>query len=301
MAGCGGDDTTGTVPEAGQPDTTTQDVAAEGSSSDVTTTETSVGEDAGDGGADAMGTEEGGDAGDAADVAVDAPALVDFPHAVSVAYCAHLGECCNVPANQWNLDGMNGCVPIIESQAHGFRYIAIYQSALDSGAITYDPAAAANCLQEVSRLPCGVVQADMLLQVQNDCFAAMKGTLGADAGPCINSGECLPGQYCLLGDASTGTCAPLQGQGQPCTDTVRSSDCTYLGNGDPALYCAQGDAGATCQPAQPLDAGCKYNAQCESQTCKAPYCASSLVFANPGGAGCAYFTISDAGADTGTD
>jgi hypothetical protein len=253
-----------------------------------------VGQDAAD-----SGGNDAADAGDTApDVAVEAASIGAYPLSVTVAYCLRLQQCCLVPDGQWNQNGANGCVSLV-GQSGGIRGLQLHQLALgsDAGLVTYDPVAGAKCIQDVNALACGVVPVSSILTVQDDCFAALQGTLGVDAGPCTDPIECKTNEHCrMVGDAGTGICTPLIAQGQPCTDKTYSMDCSYLGNGSPALYCDPKTL--TCQPPVALDAGCASNAACASEACNYPVCVDSFVFSDPGtpNGTCAFFTIADAGA-----
>jgi hypothetical protein len=235
------------------------------------------------------------------DAAIAVPAPSQFPHAVDVAYCTRLEQCCLVPHSQWNQSGTNGCVPTLDSNG-GVVGLAGFDTALDSGLVAYDPTAAKTCLEYVNSLNCGTVPATAGELIRNLCFGALKGTLTAGAGPCVDSLECGRGLYCRVASQGTsGTCEPLQAQGKPCQDTASSTDCTYLGNGTPALYCLDpGDGGtSTCQAALPVDAGpCSQPAACQSWTCNYPTCVDSFVFSDPGtpNGTCAAFTVLDGGA-----
>jgi hypothetical protein len=240
------------------------------------------------------------DANDFADIGtmqIDAPTLVDFPHAVDEAFCTRLMQCCIMSTDiaspaQWNQDGEGGCAPLFDQFGGAFG-IGKYDVALDSGLVGYDASAANSCLLDWLSFQCGTVSAAGFAQARLTCFGAMSGTLGVDAGPCVNSLECHTGEYCRLGDAGTGTCAALSGPGQPCSDTTSSTDCDYLGLGSPPLYCAPGDAGPTCQNTLPADAGCGQNAQCQSGVCLGPRCVDTQVFSSS--PTCRSFAIKDAG------
>ncbi len=303
-SGCGSNNSS-TSPEEGGTDATTD------SSGDVSIVETSaldatdaaIGVDTGVDSAaiDANTTvTDSSDFADVGDVQVTAPALGDFPHALDVAYCTRLQECCLVPPAQWNQAGATGCVTLFDSYGGAFR-IGSYSQALDSGLVTYSPASAVKCLTEMLSFNCGTLNVAGINQVSADCYAAVSGTLGVGAGPCTNSMECNAGEYCRLGDAGTGICVAVGSVGQPCSDTTFSTDCTYLGNGNPAQFCEPGDAGvATCQSARPEDAGCKLNQWCQSELCAInDTCTDLYAFSDPGvpNGTCALFTILDAGGD----
>jgi hypothetical protein len=298
-AGCGDDNSVTSGEDSGS------DSTAEGGG-DVQATETGPDADAGTmDSADAPATEDVSDAPsgfvDVGDVAIDVPPLGQFPHAVDLAYCTRLQQCCMVPSSQWdNTNDQNGCVPTLDTYG-GVVGIADFNSALDSGLVLYDASAAKTCLDYVYSFTCGTVPASAITFIRDQCFGAMQGTLTAGNGPCVNSLQCTSGLYCqLTADGGPGNCTALKTQGQPCVDTTLSTDCTYLGNGTPALYCFDPmDGGApTCQPALPLDAStCTGNAACQTWTCNYPTCVDTVVFSDPGTPMgiCATFTIVDAG------
>jgi hypothetical protein len=107
----------------------------------------------------------------------------------------------------------------------------------------------------------------------------MQGTLGSGQGPCVDSIQCQAGLYC---STATHVCTPLEGLGQPCQDQVLSTDCTYLGEGTPALYCQATADGGTCQPAQDAGSSCVYGQACLSGVCAFPACSNTDVFSDPG-------------------
>jgi hypothetical protein len=296
VTSCTGDDNT--VTADGGNDGTTDGFSAAETGPDVHVTA-----DSGD-----AGSADGGDSGAdgeaaALDANFDAPPINQFPPAVTAAYCMRLQQCCLVPDGGWN---ENSCESLI-GMGGGIRNIELHEvaltEALDSGIVAYNKAAVPKCLQDIAAIPCGTLAASTILGIQNDCYAALQGTLGVDAGPCTDPIECQTNEYCrFVGDAAAGTCVPLIPQGQPCTDVTNSTDCTYLGNGtSPALYCDP--AGSTCQPPAPLgDSGCNSNAACASGSCSSPNCVSSYVFSDPGTPDglCALFLNPDAG-DSGGD
>jgi hypothetical protein len=317
IGGCGGgDDTTssaavdGSVPPA---DGTVP--RGDALASDVTVAEGGGGSDAplavpdgghaadaslGPDGEGAAPTDSGQDAGapvDAAVVEVDATSLAGFPHAFNAAYCERLRECCGVPIGEWRDSPDGGCT-VQNDKFGGLGAIAAYNAALDSGAIAYSPARAAACLQEVAQIGCGVYPASTQNMIIADCFAAMQGTLIAGK-PCVDSLECASGEFCeQSADGGANVCTALVGVGGPCSDTTRSTDCSYLGHGTPALFCGPngdaGDAGNSCQTVAPLSGSCKTNPQCSPNTCgSASTCVNAVVFSDPGvtPGTCAFYTM----------
>ncbi len=235
---------------------------------------------------------------DIGDVQINVPPLAQYPAAVVDAFCTHMQQCCiqstDTPSPaQWNQNGDGGCAPFLTLHSGAFG-ITDHATAVNSGFVAYDAAAAYTCLHEFLAFQCGVVSAAGIQKVKGDCYGAMVGTLVAGAGPCTDSLECKAGYCLVVGDASTGTCAALKGPGQPCSDLANSNDCDYLGLGSPPLYCAPGDAGGgTCQPTLPVDAGCTSQAACQSGVCVSPVCVSEQIFTST--PICRVFTIKDAG------
>jgi hypothetical protein len=227
---------------------------------------------------------------DIGDVAITVPPLSGFPNAVDVAYCERLRECCGAGLNNWDPN----CAAQLDNLGGVFGQGA-FNAAFDSGLVQFDASAAHSCLLLVRSLTCGTIPAAGLATVIQDCFGAMQGTLAIDAGPCINSLECSAGFCKLAQDGGPGFCHALAALGQPCTDPAGSTDCTYLGNGVPPLFCGPNDAGMNvCQNALPLSAPCNSGVQCASGSCYSTGCSSNQILSNAGI--CSQF-ITDAGAD----
>ena len=259
-------------------------------------------------GADALPTTDGGpDAGESVDgsdaspgVDVQAPNLADFAHAVDVAYCHRLNECCVIePGQTWAQDH---CVTVFDGFGGAYGQAA-FKSELDGGSIAYDPSAATACIAGVEASNCGAISAMTFGSLIDLCFSATKGTLGLDAGACIDSLQCSPGEYCASTDGGLGTCVALRSAGQPCTDTRNSSQCSYRGSGSLVLYCGQSDAGTTCLPTEPLTSPCKSNGQCQTRICDSTGagCINSYSFSDNGlpFGFCATFTVDGGIADAG--
>ena len=299
VAGCGGDDTTNAAPDGsgaeGQ-DGTIADGAnvEEQAAADSPSTSSDAGSpESGD-----VGTiPEGGGVDAAVETGTTVP-LTGFPHAVDEAFCQRLQQCCLVSPSAWQQEGPNGCVTALD-ESGGALGIANFNSALDSGSVAYNESAAASCLNTLSTINCGVIQSPAYNSLVSLCFSAMQGTLGIDTSGCVSSLQCKTGEVCALAsDGGAGVCVLLSGQGQPCKDTTNSTDCTYLGNGTPALYCTKVDGGSTeCQPSKPTNSTCNFNPECQSGLCNAPACVTSIVFSDPGTPNgiCSSFIVVDAG------
>lgn len=285
--------------------TTTTPPSATDGSSDSTTDVSSEPPD--EGSPDVMQTDSsppGPDAGDAADApynfgvdaaSIDAPSIGAFPSTVAQAFCTRLASCCFVSSAAWN---QLLCTQQV-TNGGGFRELSSFSPSLDSGNVLYDASAAAQCIADFTGLPCGTVNSSAILTLQGSCYGALTGTLGVDAGPCRTALECGNNEYCAInGDAGTGFCSALHGVNQPCTSPT-SEECSYLGLGNPALFCKLGADGGPgqCMPTEPNEAGCTINNQCQSQLCDYPKCGPTIVVSDPGvnGGTCEYFTIKDAG------
>ena len=310
--GCGGDDTLASSPSTDgsteQDASIEQDVAIP----DGTVEDQHVGVDAnldaGETSADS-GTESA-DAGTDADAAAQIVVPADptgFPHAVDDAYCRQLQVCCGTAANMWRQTGPQGCATYLDSVGAVFG-IGQYNDALDSGLVAYDRDAAAGCLTGLANLNCGTVLSGAYQALEGLCLSVLQGTLAPDAGSCLNSLECKPGEFCSAGTGDAGgVCLALRTVGEHCADTANSTDCSYLGNGESGLYCAVTvDAGTVCANTLAVDAGsCVSPSQCQSSLCQSPSCVSSYVFSDPGvkNGFCDTFTIvlPDAGPDGSVD
>jgi hypothetical protein len=295
LVACGGDDVTALPPEAG-PDGTmeasndaTQDSTIEGSA-----------DSGAEGGQEAAMDAPADGTEDAPDVVLgpDASALLAYPHAVDVAYCQREQQCCLVPAAQFDV---NGCANQLDTYGGALR-TGIYSAVFGAGNVGLNPARAATCFSEIAAFNCGMFAATAYAMAVTDCNSAIVGLIPIDAGGCTSSVECATGAYCNVstgpdaGDAG-GTCAPLLPSGSPCNNPT-SEQCTYLGNGQPPLYCnIVGDSSVgQCTGAKGVDAGCMTNAECLSGLCGGN-CLTETVFSDPGvmGGFCDSFTIKDAG------
>jgi hypothetical protein len=228
---------------------------------------------------------------------------------MAAAECQKLAACCNNTAafdmttceRQVLPNGYSGA--ITDSLAY-----------LDGGVLTFDPAKAQACLNDLAAIDCGLNEVTAALQASllDDCTAAVTGTLTVGA-TCASSIQCLTGEYCdTPTDGGAGQCALLQTAGGSCsfgTQTAESSEsaCSFRGSGDTALRCANADVNAhalleagswVCAPAGAADAGCNLDDDCVTRLCITPAgtCVSARVFVDPDT--CAYYNLlADAGSD----
>jgi hypothetical protein len=210
----------------------------------------------------------------------DAPfgvSLSEFPAAVNLAYCQRLEACCN--AEDGGVADASGFVSSCVSSLGPFSVSGNLNLAnTASPNVVYVPSKAKECLDQLAATPCGTVSAGQSELNYLTCASAIQGQLAVGSGPCTSSFDCASG-YC---PTDGGTCTALGGVGASCKDTTYSTDCTYLGNGDPLVYCSAD--GGTCQADLPNGSTCVEYQQCNSQVCffgssSSGTCETSFVFA----------------------
>jgi hypothetical protein len=204
--------------------------------------------------------------------------LSEFPAAVNTAYCQRLEACCS-------MDG--GVVDAGAFLASCLASLAGYSAAgnlnlanTSSPNVTYVPAKAKQCLDDLAATSCGTESAAQSELNYLTCAAAIQGKLAIGSSGCTSSFDCVSGAYC---PSDGGSCTALATVGMPCKDTTYSQDCTYLGNGEPLLYCGA-DSG-TCLDDLPNGSTCSEYEQCTSQVCTfgstSGTCATSYLFSYP--------------------
>jgi hypothetical protein len=306
-AGCGGDDTTGALPDAqvdGTVDVTvdqTTDTTTDTTISDVKASDVTADTPSNDAGADVIGD------ADANIVPADGAALTTFIDQVDLTFCERLASCCGLDGGTFDINADNESCAYFERIGTGpFGNIGL--AVTSSGNIDFDPTSAAACLNDMANIPCANVASltsAEFRQYTTDCAGALVGTVGLDAGPCLSSFDCQSPGYCAI-TADGGVCVPVKAIGQTCTETTTGTDCSYLGNGTPAAYCLHTATGSTCQASLPDDAGCSgvlSVSACASLVCdysadggKGPYvCSNTTLFGFP--SVCSAYPIPDAGHD----
>lgn len=238
---------------------------------------------------------------------VDAGNILEFPSLVVSAFCQRTAQCC-AQTDGGAIDE-SACI----GRASGPK--GLYgelegRQVLDGGNIAYDPQKATECVQKILTLPCGDVSSATVQAVRDACFAAMTGTLQANA-PCRAATECARDLYCSLqgGDAGVGRCQPIRAAGGPCGDLPSWQEapqaCSYRGSGSNGLTCQLFDFDAgnfrdagdwRCAPAADVDASCFNNVDCTTRICDTTQarCASSYSF-TLGGSQCRAYAPRDAG------
>jgi hypothetical protein len=303
--GCGGDDNGTPGSDGAAPDQTVSDgqTAVDGHS-DAHTDGKVVKETGGDVVTKDTGPMDGGADADAA--SFDAAALYAFPNAVNTAYCKQLQSCCAKDMDAGPFD-IAACAS--ENAAFGGLY-NVNLANVHGGHINFDQDAAAKCIADQAALTCGTYTAAEYTAAVNDCSTAMTGKLQIGDGPCLSAWDCAPPAYCagaggvaidsifandggtLSGafvggnqsaDAGqTGVCTALRSVNQSCNDLFFYTDCTYLGNGSPALFCNQdgGTGPGQCVPALTTGTACVVNVNCTPQVCDSVTgeCQATTVF-----------------------
>jgi hypothetical protein len=288
VVGCGGDDNN--PPPAG-------DAGGDGSMTDAPNDVSRTDGTAPDGSGDAAPGDAGLDSGDAADAqdAADAAETSvlqasQYVPAATEALCTRFATCCAVDAGAFN---MPLCLSAVGGNPIGLGEATPY---LDSGLVSFNAVQAEACLTDIANYPCGTVSATQNVMLGQDCIAAYVGA-STTGGPCQDPIECPQTDYCNRpGDGGTGVCTALVGDGGGCSDNTQ---CSYLGYGEPELYC--NTVTGTCLPQLANGADCTAIAQCQSQICEGSplTCSATYVFSDPGvpNGTCAYLTITDAGGD----
>jgi hypothetical protein len=290
--GCGGDDNGTPGSDGAAPDQTVSDgqTAVDGHSD--AHTDGKVKETGGDVITKDTGPMDGGSDADAA--SFDAAALYAFPNAVNTAYCKQLQSCCAKDSFDAGAFDLATCV---SQYAQGGGFYNVSLANVHGGHIDFDQDAAARCIADQAVLSCGTYTAAENTAAVNDCSQAMIGKLHIGDGPCLSAWDCALPAYCagpggvaidsifandggtlsgayVGGNASadagqTGVCTALRSVNQSCNDLFFYTDCTYLGNGSPALFCNQdgGSGPGQCVPALATGAPCIVNVNCTPQVC----------------------------------
>jgi hypothetical protein len=142
-------------------------------------------------------------------------------------------------------------------------YSAAIGASVDAGRITYDPLAAAQCVESLSAAALqDPPQCSAFNSILEDCKSALGG-LGGVGAPCTHRFECASALGCDLSSSCPGTCVALGQSGALCTS---DGDCDPTQN----LYCrtsdttADGGVGPTCAEYVPIGSACASGDTCET-------------------------------------
>jgi hypothetical protein len=297
--GCGGDDNKALPTADSGPDVTTDT-----GGHDVMVVEAS---DAGSDVLDAANDTNLGSDGDSG----PAPGEV-FALAEATAFCKAELNCCPGGLDSGTYD-LNGCIGNLVT--YGWEgTLPSDQSTYSRGHVVIDQAKASQCLAALANFPCGTQTGAQWGTITQACELVITGNIPVNQTGCSSSWECAPNSYCQPStDGGLFHCQPLAAVGQPCntdihSDVVPLSDqmCSYLGSGQPALFCDLIDEAAdaaTCQPVLANGANC-FNVTTgyyDDQACPAatPLCGDNSqcggTASYPYPAQCAEFVVKDAG------
>jgi hypothetical protein len=235
------------------------------------------------------GTDADLDAGLKADV-VTPQTVAEFALQVDNQLCGALTRCCfgnGSLAPDAAVDGGRydraECSRIYRNI--GFEFSSTGVNLVDGGEALIDKTRAAECLAEIQLISCNLSGPDMT-RIRAKCFESIVGTRTSGQ-PCEAAIECGKGLFC---DQDGGVCAPLRGDGGPCSiydtgdasaalelDSVRSEEaCSWRGSGDTKLRCGSYDGGSAeyvprsewrCQPQVGLDQACNSTVWCKDSIC----------------------------------
>jgi hypothetical protein len=294
VSGCGGDDTsTGADAADAKQESTSDHTMMMDGKTDVIQSDASDApspEDVQDGGMPDVPSDvkffDVGDAGfDVGDATInDAPfevSITDFPTAVNTAYCQRLEACCSTDGGAGAGADAGGFVATCLASFGPYSASGNLNLANPSSPhVVYVPANAKECLAQLAATPCGTETAAQSELNYLTCASAIQGTLTPGTGPCTSSFDCVSGAYCA---SDGGLCTSLAKVNMPCKDTTYSQDCTYLGNGDPLLFC-NADSG-TCLDDLVNGSTCDEYQQCASQVCNfgstSGTCATTFQYSYP--------------------
>jgi len=165
------------------------------------------------------------------------------------------------------------------------RVVAPYLFDGGNDHITWDPAKAQTCFNDIDALACGNQNAEVFKRVHEDCLAAVKGNVKVGESGCRGSPECAPSNHCDKPDgAATGVCVAPRALDAGCDLGMYEQDggrhpggqlfepqaqCGYLVTGSPR-YCANPDTYAgrqNCANPSPRGTQCFVDVECASNIC----------------------------------
>ncbi len=229
----------------------------------------------------------------------------EFVNQQSVLLCQRYAQCC-FGADAAVFDTTKCLAAVgpygIEDNVEGLRVPGVVfgvDGGPDGGGVNLvlDQVKANACLAEVANVDCPTVTAAVYGKTVQDCYGAVIGTLATGKGPCRDSVECAPGNFCgpTPNDAGVRTCTPLLQLGQTCNGSRGNTACQYRGYLGAQSRCeilVAPDGGApsnVCTPRLPNGGPCYNGFDCQSELCDFGnnFCTSSAVTIGP--ASCAYF------------
>lgn len=138
-----------------------------------------------------------------------------------------------------------------------------YKASIAAGRITYDGEAAQSCLDAMANLGCNAY-AMVDSQTAVVCDTPFIIPEVGDGGACTEGYECTSGFCDGASDSADGTCKPMPGAGEECTD-----HCAH------GLYCGYDQTANEdiCQPVKANGMDCSFDDECTSDNCDNLVCA----------------------------
>jgi hypothetical protein len=191
----------------------------------------------------------------------DPVTLDQLPDRVAAATCSKAFACCSQAELAQMFGGLPGnptTEPECEaslSQLFATTTLPAFQASIDGGRAVYDPDNASTCLDVVASESCAEFSAS--LGGVMSCVLVLPAV--APGGSCAATYECMT-QDCQGASGSgnpDGSCVPLPGPGDPCTDICQAG-----------LFCGSNPGGMlVCAPQGDVGAPCKQNQECRGEVC----------------------------------
>jgi hypothetical protein len=217
-----------------------------------------------------------------------------FQHAISLAWCDRVAECCQLDASSFDRDK---CLTTNDTSGGPERvstYLYQYKVA-DAGfasSLEFAPVTASQCISLERNRSCASVDGTEKRNIYTTCMTALQGSVPQGLA-CTTSAECKGSLYCSAAtDGGARVCTPLVANGEACDDPFGNSDrCSYLGiHSSTSLHCAVSDAGRVCTAPLPNGSPCNSDRVCVSGVCSTASrtCVDTQPY--PGQATCTFYT-----------
>lgn len=122
--------------------------------------------------------------------------------------------------------------------------LAPLMAAIDAGRVKYHPSKVQACVDDIAAAGCE----QLTKREPVSCQEALEGTV-AQGGDCTLDAECSGAQYCKVGDACPGKCAPYAAAGEECKSNDNCRD--GLSCDDNGHCVAPSKVGELCQQGEP--------------------------------------------------
>lgn len=194
--------------------------------------------------------------------------LRDYSARSAAAACAMLWDCCDADARM-RFFGSTTPAPSTEEECVARLDIslapsfAMIEAGVERGAIVYDGALAARCLEQFERTTCEAFSESLAPGATGltECAEVFRGLVEA-GGECETSLEC-ESRFCDTIGEGPATCRGIAGEGEPCSDAI-------CGQG---FYCDVTASPAVCTASREIGAACTSPLQCSTLACEGGVCA----------------------------